>query len=134
MKAPLMLRIRTERGEKLFFYGQLILGLIYIVDIFGVITNNLLLMFTIASALGIVLILLVLTSYSYFNANITPERVVIGKLKIPLDQVMEIRILKSNDTTTNLIIVYEGGEITIEEVKNWKEVLETFQRYKENII
>ncbi|QIW25312.1 hypothetical protein EWF20_04615 [Sulfolobus sp. S-194] len=91
-------------------------------------------MFTIASALGIVLILLVLTSYSYFNANITPERVVIGKLKIPLDQVMEIRILKSNDTTTNLIIVYEGGEITIEEVKNWKEVLETFQRYKENII
>lgn len=129
-----MLRIRTERGEKLFFYGQLILGLIYIVDIFGVITNNLLLMFTIASALGIVLILLVLTSYSYFNANITPERVVIGKLKIPLDQVMEIRILKSNDTTTNLIIVYEGGEITIEEVKNWKEVLETFQRYKENII
>jgi hypothetical protein len=55
-------------------------------------------------------------------------------LKIPLDQVREIKVLRIDGPTADLIIVYEGGERTIEEVKNWKEVLETFQRYKESVI
>ncbi len=102
--------------------------------VFGLLTNNLLLLSTIALALAIVLITIVLTSYSYLNARITPERVEIGKWKIHIDQVREIRVLRSNGPIAELIIVYEGGERTIEEVKNWKEVLEMFQRYKENMV
>ncbi|WP_229570801.1 DUF3093 family protein [Saccharolobus caldissimus] len=134
MKAPLMLRIHTKKGDKLFLYVQIIFWLIYVMIDLGLFTNKLLLFGTIALALSIVLITLVLTSYSYLDVRITPERVKIGKWKIPLDQVREIRVLRSNGSTADLIIVYEGGERTIEEVKNWKEALETFQRYKENMV
>ncbi|MBB5254597.1 DUF3093 domain-containing protein [Sulfurisphaera ohwakuensis] len=134
MKAPLMLRIRTKKGDKLLIYEQVILWIMYVVINFGLFTNNLLLFGTIALVLGIVLITLVLKSYSYLNIKITPERVEIGKRKIPLDQVREIRVLKINGPTADLIVVYEGGETLIEEVKNWKEVLYIFQRYKENIV
>ncbi|BFI75729.1 hypothetical protein YN1HA_18270 [Sulfurisphaera ohwakuensis] len=129
-----MLRIRTKKGDKLFIYEQVILWIMYVVINFGLFTNNLLLFSTIALALGIVLITLVLKSYSYLNIKITPERVEIGKRKIPLDQVREIRVLKTDGSTADLIVVYEGGKTLIEEVKNWKEVLDTFQRYKENIV
>ncbi|MFP3164217.1 MAG: DUF3093 family protein [Acidianus hospitalis] len=134
MKAPLMLRIHTKKGDKLFLYVQIIFWLIYVMIDLGLFTNKLLLFATIALALSVVLIALVLTSYSYLNVRITPERVEVGKWKIPLDQVREIRVLRSNGPTADLIIVYEGGERIIKEVKNWKEVLETFQRYKENIV
>ncbi|BDC00121.1 hypothetical protein SACC_31370 [Saccharolobus caldissimus] len=129
-----MLRIHTKKGDKLFLYVQIIFWLIYVMIDLGLFTNKLLLFGTIALALSIVLITLVLTSYSYLDVRITPERVKIGKWKIPLDQVREIRVLRSNGSTADLIIVYEGGERTIEEVKNWKEALETFQRYKENMV
>lgn len=100
----------------------------------GLFTNKLLLFGTIALALGIILIILVIKSYSYINVRITPERVEIGRRKIPLDKVREIKALGQNGPLADLIIVYEGGERTIKEVKNWKEVLETFQKYKENIV
>ncbi|ACP49615.1 hypothetical protein YN1551_2705 [Sulfolobus islandicus Y.N.15.51] len=74
--------------------------------VFGLLTNNLLLLSTIALALAIVLITIVLTSYSYLNARITPERVEIGKWKIHIDQVREIRVLRSNGPIADLIIVY----------------------------
>jgi len=43
-------------------------------------------------------------------------------------------LLRSNDSTADLSIVYEGGERIIKDVKNWKEVLETFERFKESAI
>jgi len=79
-------------------------------------------------------IILAVKSYSYINLKITPERVEVGRLKIPLDRVREIRVLRINDSTADLSIVYEGGERTIEDVKNWEEVLKTFERYKESVI
>jgi len=47
--------------------------------------------------------------------------------------VREIKILRSNDSTADLSIVYEGGERVVEDVKNWKEVLKTFKRFKESV-
>lgn len=129
VKAPLAVRVHTKKGDKLFLYGQVIIWLIYVLINVGLFINKLLLFGTITLALGIILITLVIKSYSYLNVRITPERVEIGKWKISLDQVREIKVLRQNGPTADLIIVYEGGERTIEEVKNWKEVLETFQRY-----
>jgi hypothetical protein len=108
VKAPLMLRIHTKKGDKLFLYVQIIFWLIYVMIDLGLFTNKLLLFATIALALSVVLIALVLTSYSYLNVRITPERVEVGKLKIPLDQVREIRVLRSDGPTADLIIVYEA--------------------------
>lgn len=134
VKAPLMLRVHTKKGDRLFLYEQVIFWLIYVLINVGLFTNKLLLFGTITLALGIILIILIIKSYSYLNVRITPERVEIGKWKISHDQVREIKALRQNGPTADLIIVYEGGERTIEEVKNWKEVLETFQRYKESIV
>jgi len=104
-----------------------------LVDV-GIFLNKILLFGVLAAALMSISIILAVKSYSYINLRITPERVEVGRLKIPLDRVREIKILRSNDSTADLSIVYEGGERTIEDVKNWKEVLEFFERYKESVI
>ena len=134
MKAPLSLRIHTKRGDKLFLYIQIIFWLGYVLVDAGIFLNKILLFGVLAAALMSISIILAVKSYSYINLRITPERVEVGRLKIPLDKVREIKILRSNDSTADLSIVYEGGEWTIEDVKNWKEVLETFERFKESVI
>lgn len=134
MKAPLSLRIHTKRGDKLFLYIQIIFWLGYVLVDVGIFLNKILLFGVLAAALMSISIILAVKSYSYINLRITPERVEVGRLKIPLDRVREIKILRSNDSTADLSIVYEGGERTIEDVKNWKEVLETFERFKESVI
>jgi hypothetical protein len=134
VKAPLSLRIHTKRGDKLFLYIQIIFWLGYVLVDVGIFLNKILLFGVLAAALMSISIILAVKSYSYINLRITPERVEVGRLKIPLDRVREIKILRSNDSTADLSIVYEGGERTIEDVKNWKEVLETFERFKESVI
>jgi hypothetical protein len=134
VKAPLMLRIRTKRGEKLFLYIQIIPWLAFISVEVGIFLNKILLFGVLGAALMSISIILAVKSYSYLNLKITPERVELGRLKIPLDRVREIKILRSNDSTADLSIVYEGGERIIMDVKNWKEVLETFERFKESAI
>jgi hypothetical protein len=134
VKAPLSLRIHTKRGDKLFLYIQIIFWLGYVLVDAGIFLNNILLFGVLAAALMSISTILAVKSYSYLNLRITPERVEVGRLKIPLDKVREIKILRSNDSTADLSIVYEGGERTIEDVKNWKEVLETFERFKESVI
>ena len=134
MKAPLSLRIHTKRGDKLFLYIQIIFWLGYVLVDAGIFLNKILLFGVLAAALMSISIILAVKSYSYINLRITPERVEVGRLKIPLDRVREIKILRSNDSTADLSIIYEGGERTIEDVKNWKEVLETFERFKESVI
>jgi hypothetical protein len=129
-----MLRIHTKRGDKLFLYIQIIFWLGYVLVDVGIFLNKILLFGVLAAALMSISIILAVKSYSYINLRITPERVEVGRLKIPLDRVREIKILRSNDSTADLSIVYEGGERTIEDVKNWKEVLETFERFKESVI
>jgi len=129
-----MLRIHTKRGDKLFLYIQIIFWLAYVLVDVGIFLNKILLFGVLAAALMSISIILAVKSYSYLNLRITPERVEVGKLKIPLDRVREIKILRRNDSTADLSIVYEGGERTIEDVKNWKEVLETFERFKESVI
>ena len=129
-----MLRIHTKRGDKLFLYIQIIFWLAYVLVDVGIFLNKILLFGVLAAALMSTSIILAVKSYSYINLRITPERVEVGRLKIPLDRVREIKILRSNDSTADLSIVYEGGERTIEDVKNWKEVLEFFERYKESVI
>ena len=129
-----MLRIHTKRGDKLFLYIQIIFWLGYVLVDVGIFLNKILLFGVLAAALMSISIILAVKSYSYINLRITPERVEVGRLKIPLDRVREIKILRSNDSTADLSIVYEGGERTIEDVKNWKEVLEFFERYKESVI
>jgi len=129
-----MLRIHTKRGDKLFLYIQIIFWLAYVLVDAGIFLNKILLFGVLAAALMSISIILFVKSYSYINLRITPERVEVGRLKIPLDRVREIKILRSNDSTADLSIVYEGGERTIEDVKNWKEVLEFFERYKESVI
>ena len=128
-----MLRIHTKRGDKLFLYIQIIFWLGYVLVDVGIFLNKILLFGVLAAALMSISIILAVKSYSYLNLRITPERVEVGRLKIPLDRVREIKILRSNDSTADLSIVYEGGESTIEDVKNWKEVLETFERFKESV-
>ena len=134
MKAPLMLGIHTKKGDKLSLYIQIIFLLVYVLVDVGIFLNKILLFGVLAAALMSISIILAVKSYSYINLRITPERVEVGRLKIPLDRVREIKILRSNDSTADLSIVYEGGERTIEDVKNWKEVLETFERFKESVI
>ncbi|MCG2907821.1 MAG: DUF3093 domain-containing protein [Sulfolobales archaeon] len=134
MKAPLMLRIRTKRGDKLFLYIQIIPWLAFVSVEVGIFLNKILLFGVLGAALMSISIILAVKSYSYLNLKITPERVEVGRLKIPLDRVREIKILRSNDSTADLSIVYEGGERIIMDVKNWKEVLETFERFKESAI
>jgi len=129
-----MLRIHTKRGDKLFLYIQIIFWLAYVLVDVGIFLNKILLFGVLAAALMSISIILAVKSYSYLNLRITPERVEVGRLKIPLDRVREIKILRRNDSTADLSIVYEGGERTIEDVKNWKEVLETFERFKESVI
>jgi hypothetical protein len=134
MKAPLMLRIHTKRGDKLSLYIQIIFWLAYVLVNVETFLNKILLFGVLAAVLMSISIILAVKSYSCLNLRITPERVEVGRLKIPLDRVREIRVLRINDSTADLSIVYEGGERTIEDVKNWKEVLETFKRYKESMI
>jgi hypothetical protein len=129
-----MLRIRTKRGDKLFLYIQIIPWLAFVSVEVGIFLNKILLFSVLGAALMSISIILAVKSYSYLNLKITPERVELGKLKIPLDRVREIKILRSNDSTADLSIVYEGGERIIMDVKNWKEVLETFERFKESAI
>lgn len=129
-----MLRIRTKRGDKLFFYVQIIPWLAFVSVEVGIFLNKILLFGVLGAALMSISIILAVKSYSYLNLKITPERVEVGRLKIPLDRVREIKILRSNDSTADLSIVYEGGERIIMDVKNWKEVLETFERFKESAI
>jgi len=129
-----MLRIRTKRGDKLFLYMQIIPWLAFVSVEVGIFLNKILLFSVLGAALMSISIVLAVKSYSYLNLKITPERVELGRLKIPLDRVREIRILRSNDSTADLSIVYEGGERIIMDVKNWKEVLETFERFKESAI
>jgi hypothetical protein len=129
-----MLRIRTKRGDKLFLYIQIIPWLAFVSVEVGIFLNKILLFSVLGAALMSISIILAVKSYSYLNLKITPERVEVGRLKIPLDRVREIRILRSNDSTADLSIVYEGGERIIMDVKNWKEVLETFERFKESAI
>ena len=129
-----MLRIRTKRGDKLFLYVQIIPWLAFILVEVGIFLNKILLFGVLGAALMSISIILAVKSYSYLNLKITPERVELGRLKIPLDRVREIRILRSSDSTADLSIVYEGGERIIMDVKNWKEVLETFERFKESAI
>jgi len=128
-----MLRIRTKRGDKLFLYTQIIIWLAFVSVEVGIFLNRILLFGVLAAALMSISIILAVKSYSYLNLKITPERVEVGRLKIPLDRVREIKILRSNDSTADLSIVYEGGERIIENVKNWKEVLKTFERFKESV-
>jgi hypothetical protein len=134
MKAPLMLRIHTKRGDKLSLYIQIIFWLAYVLVNVETFLNKILLFGVLAAVLMSISIILAVKSYSCLNLRITPERVEVGRLKIPLDRVREIRVLRIKDSTADLSIVYEGGERTIEDVKNWKEVLETFKRYKESVI
>jgi len=129
-----MLRIRTKRGDKLFLYMQIIPWLAFVSVEVGIFLNKILLFGVLGAALMSISIILAVKSYSYLNLRITPERVEVGRLKIPLDRVREIKILRSNDSTADLSIVYEGGERIIMDVKNWKEVLETFERFKESAI
>jgi len=129
-----MLRIRTKRGDKLFLYIQIIPWLAFVSVEVGIFLNKILLFSVLGAALMSISIILAVKSYSYLNLKITPERVEVGRLKIPLDRVREIKILRSNDSTADLSIVYEGGERIIMDVKNWKEVLETFERFKESAI
>jgi len=129
-----MLRIRTKRGDKLFLYVQIIPWLAFVSVEVGIFLNKILLFSVLGAALMSISIVLAVKSYSYLNLKITPERVELGRLKIPLDRVREIRILRSNESTADLSIVYEGGERIIMDVKNWKEVLETFERFKESAI
>jgi hypothetical protein len=129
-----MLRIRTKRGDKLFLYVQIIPWLAFILVEVGILLNKILLFGVLGAALMSISIILAVKSYSYLNLKITPERVEVGRLKIPLDRVREIKILRSDDSTADLSIVYEGGERIIMDVKNWKEVLETFERFKESAI
>ena len=129
-----MLRIRTKRGDKLFLYIQIIPWLAFVSVEVGIFLNKILLFSVLGAALMSISIILAVKSYSYLNLKITPERVELGRLKIPLDRVREIRILRSNDSTADLSIVYEGGERIIMDVKNWKEVLKTFERFKESAI
>ena len=129
-----MLRIRTKRGDKLFLYVQIIPWLAFVSVEVGIFLNKILLFGVLGAALMSISIILAVKSYSYLNLKITPERVELGRLKIPLDRVREIKILRSNDSTADLSIVYEGGERIIMDVKNWKEVLETFERFKESAI
>jgi hypothetical protein len=129
-----MLRIHTKRGDKLFLYIQIIFWLAYVLVDVGIFLNKILLFGVLAAALMSISIILAVKSYSILNLRITPERVEVGRLKIPLNRVREIKILRSNDSTADLSIVYEGGERTIEDVKNWKEVLETFERFKESVV
>lgn len=129
-----MLRIRTKRGDKLFLYIQIIPWLAFVSVEVGIFLNKILLFGVLGAALMSISIILAVKSYSYLNLKITPERVELGRLKIPLDRVREIKILRSNDSTADLSIVYEGGERIIMDVKNWKEVLETFERFKESAI
>jgi hypothetical protein len=129
-----MLRIRTKRGDKLFLYIQIIPWLAFVSVEVGIFLNKILLFGVLGAALMSISIILAVKSYSYLNLKITPERVEVGRLKIPLDRVREIKILRSNDSTADLSIVYEGGERIIMDVKNWKEVLETFERFKESAI
>ena len=129
-----MLRIRTKRGDKLFLYIQIIPWLAFVSVEVGIFLNKILLFGVLGAALMSISIILAVKSYSYLNLKITPERVEVGRLKIPLDRVREIRILRSNDSTADLNIVYEGGERIIMDVKNWKEVLKTFKRFKESAI
>ncbi|MCQ4343699.1 MAG: DUF3093 domain-containing protein [Sulfolobales archaeon] len=129
-----MLRIRTKRGDKLFLYVQIIPWLAFVSVEVGIFLNKILLFGVLGAALMSISIILAVKSYSYLNLKITPERVEVGRLKIPLDRVREIKILRSNDSTADLSIVYEGGERIIMDVKNWKEVLETFERFKESAI
>ena len=129
-----MLRIRTKRGDKLFLYVQIIPWLAFVSVEVGIFLNKILLFSVLGAALMSISIILAVKSYSYLNLKITPERVEVGRLKIPLDRVREIKILRSNDSTADLSIVYEGGERIIMDVKNWKEVLETFERFKESAI
>ena len=128
-----MLRIHTKRGDKLFLYTQIILWLAYVLITVGIFLNKVLLFGALAAALMSISVILAVKSYSYLNLRITPERVELGRLKIPLDRVKEIKILRSNDSTADLSIVYEGGERVVEDVKNWKEVLKTFERFKEGV-
>jgi len=129
-----MLRIRTKRGDKLFLYIQIIPWLAFVSVEVGIFLNKILLFSVLGAALMSISIILAVKSYSYLNLKITPERVEVGRLKIPLDRVREIKILRSDDSTADLSIVYEGGERIIMDVKNWKEVLETFERFKESAI
>jgi len=129
-----MLRIRTKRGDKLFLYIQIIPWLAFVSVEVGIFLNKILLFSVLGAALMSISIILAVKSYSYLNLKITPERVELGRLKIPLDRVREIKILRSDDSTADLSIVYEGGERIIMDVKNWKEVLETFERFKESAI
>jgi hypothetical protein len=134
VKAPLMLRIHTKRGDKLFLYIQIIPWLAFVSIEVGIFFNKILLFGVLGAALMSISIILAVKLYSYLNLKITPERVEVGRLKIPLDRVREIKILRSNDSTADLSIFYEGGERIIMDVKNWKEVLETFERFKESAI
>jgi len=129
-----MLRIRTKRGDKLFLYIQIIPWLAFVSVEVGIFFNKILLFGVLGATLMSISIILAVKSYSYLNLKITPERVELGRLKIPLDRVREIKILRSDDSTADLSIVYEGGERIIMDVKNWKEVLETFERFKESTI
>jgi hypothetical protein len=129
-----MLRIRTKRGDKLFLYIQIIPWLAFVSVEVGIFLNKMLLFGVLGAALMSISIILAVKSYSYLNLKITPEQVELGKLKIPLDRVREIKILRSDDSTADLSIVYEGGERIIMDVKNWKEVLKTFERFKQSAI
>jgi hypothetical protein len=129
-----MLRIHTKRGDKLFLYIQIIPWLAFVSIEVGIFFNKILLFGVLGAALMSISIILAVKLYSYLNLKITPERVEVGRLKIPLDRVREIKILRSNDSTADLSIFYEGGERIIMDVKNWKEVLETFERFKESAI
>jgi hypothetical protein len=128
-----MLRIHTKRGDKLFLYIQIIFWLAFVLVEVGIFFNKILLFGVLAATLMSISIILAVKSYSFLNLKITPERVEVGRLKIPLDKVREIKMLRSSDSTADLSIVYEGGERIIMDVKNWKEVLKTFERFKESL-
>jgi len=84
-----MLRIHTKRGDKLFLYTQIILWLAYVLITVGIFLNKVLLFGALAAALMSISVILAVKSYSYLNLRITPERVELGRLKIPLDRVRQ---------------------------------------------
>jgi len=132
MKAPLSLRIATRHGDRVTIYLGALTGLFYVINLVGILTNDEPLLLLGTSSLLAVL-LLILTSFFWLNSKITPEWIVIGRWRVPLRQVREIRVIRGVDGSpeADLLIVFEGGERLVKGVKNWSEVLETFRRFRE---
>ncbi|BCU68020.1 hypothetical protein HS7_14570 [Sulfolobales archaeon HS-7] len=133
MKAPLSLRIRTEKGDKIYYLLLGIIWIIYIVDEIALIVLKNLFVYLLLLSSFLVTMTVLFVLVRPLDLRLTPKKLILGKFKLPLKAIRELRIsnlrhLKGN-YVADLTIVYDSGALTVSGVKNWRDVLETYQRY-----